>query len=261
MVVRRKPNYEKDGTNMKRFGMGYWLSAGLLAAFVLWTVLLGWVDVQAIGPRDSEVGFAALNGFVHNLTGVHFTLYHITDWLGLVPVAVGFGFAILGLTQWIGRKSLGKVDSDILLLGGFYLLTLGVYLLFEKVVINYRPVLIEGFLEVSYPSSTTLLVLCVMPTAMLQLNRRIRNAALRRWVLWGIGGFTAFMVLGRLVSGVHWVTDIVGGVLLSAAMVTLYVTAQRGLESKDSEPLFLLTKQILHGTIYYTRGGIVWMCS
>ena len=94
-------------------------SAALLLAFVLWTVLVRAVDVAPIGPRDSSVGFAALNGGLHRLTGVHLWLYTVTDWLGLVPIAVAFGFAILGLVQWIGRKSLLKVDGSILLLGGF----------------------------------------------------------------------------------------------------------------------------------------------
>ena len=200
----------------------FYISAGLLLAFLLWTILVCFVDVGAIGPNGSSVGLAGINGWFHQLTGVHMVLYHITDWLGLVPVVVGFGFAILGLAQWIKRKSILKVDFDILVLGGFYILTLAGYLLFEEFVINYRPVMINGYLEASYPSSTTLLVLCVMPTAMLQLKDRIKNAILRRCVLWSISIFMFLMVIGRLISGVHWLTDIVGGILLSWGLVMLY---------------------------------------
>ena len=194
----------------------------LLAAFVLWTIAISLIDVQAIGPQGSTVGFATLNGFVHNLTGTHMTLYVITDWLGLVPVAFGFGFAALGLAQWIKRKSILKVDGSILILGGFYIVTLAAYLFFESYVVNYRPVLIEGYLEASYPSSTTLLVLCVMPTAIMQLRGRIKNHALRKAITCAITSFIVFMVAGRLVSGVHWFTDIIGGVLLSAGLVMIY---------------------------------------
>ena len=197
----------------------------LLATFALWTLAVCLVDVQVIGPRDSAVGFAALNGLFHRLTGVHMTLYIITDWLGLVPVAFGFGFAILGLVQWIQRKYIWKVDRSILILGGFYIVTLAAYLFFEEFVINYRPVLIQGFLEASYPSSTTLLVLCVMPTAVMQLRQRIKNPVLRRCVALCITVFTVFMVGGRLISGVHWLTDIIGGILLAAGLVMLYDAA------------------------------------
>ncbi len=200
----------------------FYFALCFLAAFTLWTTALCFVDVQPIGPRNSVVGLAALNRLFHNLTGVHMTLYNITDWLGLVPVAFGFGFAICGLVQWIRRKNILKVDTDILVLGGFYIVVLAAYLLFERFAVNYRPILINDFLEASYPSSTTLLVLCVMPTAMIQLQERIKLKSLCQCVLIAIAAFMGFMVIGRLVSGVHWVTDIIGGILLSAGLVSLY---------------------------------------
>ena len=200
----------------------FWVGVGLLAVFVLWTVLICFVDVEAIGPRQSSVGFATLNGYIHNLTGVNMSLYIITDWLGLVPIGVAFGFAVLGIVQCIKRKSLLKVDRSILTLGGFYIVVMAVYILFEIVVINYRPTLIDGYLEASYPSSTTMLVMCVMPTAMMQLRPRIKNDLFRRCVMLVIAVFIAFMVIGRLVSGVHWITDIIGGALLSTAIVLMY---------------------------------------
>jgi undecaprenyl-diphosphatase len=198
------------------------LGAILLMAFVLWTVLVRFIGVRAIGPEGSSVGFATLNRYVHELTGVNWFLYIVTDWLGLVPIAVALGFAILGLVQLIKRKSLWKVDHSILALGVFYIVVIAVYAFFEMVVINYRPTLINGYLEASYPSSTTMLVMCVMPTATMQLNARIKNTALRRCALITIIAFTAFMVMGRLISGVHWITDIIGGLLFSAGIDLIY---------------------------------------
>lgn len=193
-----------------------------LAAFILWTAAIRHIDVQPIGPLGSPVGFATLNRFVHDFTGVHMWLYTLTDWLSLVPVLCALGFAILGLAQWIKGQSIRKVDRSILVLGAFYAAIMAVYLFFEKYVVNYRPVLIEGVLEASYPSSTTMLVLCVMPTTALQLRSRIKSKKLRRVVCAVIAAFTAFMVIGRLLSGVHWFTDIVGGTLLSAGLVLTY---------------------------------------
>ena len=194
----------------------------MLAAFALWTIALRFVDVQAIGPQASTVGFAAMNRFVHNLTGVHMQLYTITDWLGLVPLVFVVGFAFLGLVQWIQRKRLSKVDYSILVLGGFYVIVMAVYAFFEVFAVNYRPVLIDGILEASYPSSTTMLVLCVMPTAAMQFHSRIQNEILKRWVTVAMAAFTVFMVIARLLSGVHWVSDIIGGALLSAGLVLMY---------------------------------------
>ena len=119
-----------------------------------------------------------------------------------------------------------KVDSDILLLGCFYIVVLAVYLLFENLAINYRPILINGYLEASYPSSTTLLVMCVMPTSIMQFNMRISNKLLRNIVNIILTIFIGLMVLGRLISGVHWLTDIIGGILLSSGLVTLYYSVK-----------------------------------
>jgi undecaprenyl-diphosphatase len=199
--------------------------AGLIAAFALWTVLIQWVDVQAVGQNGTKIGFADFNVWFHQLTGVHMTLYTITDWLGLVPIFICLCFGVLGLVQLIKRRSLLRVDPDILLLGIYYVLVIACYLIFEMIPVNYRPVLIEGRLEASYPSSTTLLVLSVMPTLLFQLYRREINPKLRKAAAVFATVFSAFMVTGRLISGVHWATDIIGSILLSAGLFMLYRSA------------------------------------
>ena len=190
--------------------------------FALWTAAVCCMDVQPIGPLGSSVGFAAINRRFHEFTGVHLSLYILTDWLSLISIGFVAGVALLGLKQWITRKKLHKVDRSILALGGFYFLVIAVFVLFEVFPVNCRPILIEGELEASYPSSTTLLVLCIMPTAAMQLYRRIQNRRLRCGILSAIAVFTVFMVIGRLLSGVHWLSDIIGGALLSAAFVMAY---------------------------------------
>lgn len=198
------------------------LAVGLLVVFVAWTLLVKAVDVRPIGPEGSKIGFSAFNSLVHRTVGVNMSLYVITDWLGLVPIATVLGFAALGLCQLIKRKNLLKVDRSIIILGGFYVVVAAVFLLFEVLAVNYRPVLIEGCLEASYPSSTTMLVLCVMPTAVMQLASRIKSQPVKLAVTLLIIAFIAFMVIGRILSGVHWITDIIGGAILSAGLVGIY---------------------------------------
>ena len=194
----------------------------LLTAFAVWTFLIQTVDVQQIGPRQSVVGFATINGWFHRLTNVHWMLYTLTDWLGLVPIVVCLLFACVGFAQLVQRRSLLKVDLDILLLGVYYVLVIFAYLLFETIPLNCRPVLIEGILEASYPSSTTLLVLSVMPTLHFQAEQRLKNSALRHCIKVLTVLFSVFMVVGRLLSGVHWLTDIVGAIFLSGGLFLLY---------------------------------------
>ena len=149
-------------------------------------------------------------------------IYSVTDWLGLVPIIICMCFGVLGLVQLVKRRNLLKVDSDILLLGAYYVVVILGYLLFEMVPINYRPILIDGNLEASYPSSTTLLVLTVMPTLKYQSDRRIANPVIRKAITVFVIVFAAFMVIGRLISGVHWVTDIAGSVFLSFGLFMIY---------------------------------------
>lgn len=149
-------------------------------------------------------------------------IYTITDWLGLVPLFVCMLFGGFGFVQLLKRKSLCSIDYDIIILGIYYCIVIAFYLVFEVIPINYRPILIEGVMEVSYPSSTTLLVLCVMPSLSEQLNRRLRNIGLKKAIHILNVFFTALMVIGRLFSGVHWVTDIVGGILLSIGLFCIY---------------------------------------
>lgn len=200
--------------------------------FALWTLAISHLDVRPIAPDGSGVGFAALNATFHARTGVHMALYTLTDWLGLVPVGIMAGFAALGLAEWIRRRSLFRVDASLLVLGGYYVLVLAAYLIFESLSLNVRPVLIDGFAEASYPSSTTLLVLTVIPTAILQLRRRMPR---RAWYALSVilAVFALFMVGARTAAGVHWLTDIVGGILLSAGLVALYA-AVTGLISHET---------------------------
>ena len=211
---------------MKR--KSFYSGLGLLALFIIWTVALGFVDVGEIGPQGSSVGCATLNKMIHNITGVHMSLYTITDWLGLVPICFIMGFGILGLCEWIKRKNLFKVDFSILTLGGFYIIVMAAYIFFEMFVVNYRPILINGILEASYPSSTTMLVMCVMPTAIMQFNARIKNSGFKKCVNILITTFIAFMVIARLLSGVHWFSDIIGGALLSGGLVMIYYAIVNG---------------------------------
>lgn len=209
---------------MKDQGKRY-IQAGLLfiLAFGIFTWLVQTVDVKPFGVNGTNIGFSSFNTLFHRVCGVHMMLYIVTDWAGLVPIFVAMGFAVFGFFQLIRRRSLLKVDADILVLGVHYLVVATLYLVFEMAEpINYRPILINGFMETSYPSSTTLLVLGVMPTLVEQIDRRCKKDAVKALLRIGTVGFSLFMVVGRLISGVHWFTDILGSVLVSMGLFCIY---------------------------------------
>ncbi len=195
---------------------------GSFIAFVLFTISLCFIDVQPAGPQSSLVGYATLNLAVHQFFGIHHIWYTITDWLGLVAVLTAGIFALTGLCQLIHRKSLFLVVRQILILGAMYLIIIGSYLFFEKVIINYRPVILSSSLEASYPSSHTMIVTSILGTAIILLHQYLSTGFVRCILTLLCALVICVTIVGRLICGVHWCTDIFGGVLLSLSIISIY---------------------------------------
>ena len=207
---------------MNKKKRNFLISTILILLAVVFTILVKVVDVKAIGVNETNIGFATLNQFVFKTTGVNMIWYHITDWLGLVPVFMAIVYGIIGFIQLIKRKSLFKVDKEIMILGLFYIIVISLYIFFEKVIVNYRPILMNGFLEASYPSSHTLMAICLCGCSII-VNKKLFNNKITTFID-GLSVVIIFTtVIGRLISGVHWFTDIIGGMIISIALLmTLY---------------------------------------
>lgn len=196
--------------------------SGLLVMILI--VLVRFVDVRPIGPEGTSIGLSRLNGFFFRLSGVNILWYHITDWLGVAAILVAFLFAMAGFVQLIKRRSILKVDREILALGGLYIVVIGLYVLFEIVIVNYRPIIMPDGThpEASFPSSHTMLVCVIMGSAIMLIGKYLKEKPLCR-VLRGIcAAIIGMTVIGRLIAGVHWFTDIVGGILISIFLLSLF---------------------------------------
>ena len=208
-------------------------TALLFAVFIVFTVLVCKVDVKAIGPQGSSVGFAGINGAFAKLFPYSGTFYKVSKLLGYLAILVCLFFAAMGVLELLRKKHLGSVSNGILLLGALYVCVIVFYVLFAKVTVNYRPVLEDGALESSYPSSHTMLAICAFLSAAVQLGRAKGSTGFKkitRIVFWALA---ILMVITRTLSGVHWFTDIVGAVLLSAALLSAYRAALDIADEKD----------------------------
>lgn len=210
------------------------LTGILFAVFAVFTLLVRFIDVQPIGPAGSSVGFASVNGALFDLFGQNAALDKITDLFLLAALLSAACFAALGVLQLVRRKSFYKVDCDLYALAGFYVLVAVFYLIFELVTVNSRPVLVDGALEASYPSSHTLIVCSFLLAAMVQTKKRVKNKSLRTGLLAVFALIIVLTAVGRLLSGMHWLTDVLGGLILGAALGMLYLSVTRLLENSET---------------------------
>ena len=207
---------------MNKKKRNFFISTILILLAVVFTILVKLVDVKQVGVNGTSIGFATLNQFIFKTTGVNMIWYHITDWLGLVPIFIAMVYAFIGFIQLIKRKNIFKVDKEIMILGLFYIVVISLYVFFEKFIVNYRPILMNGFLEASYPSSHTLITICLCGSSII-VNRKLFNNKIAKFVNVLSLVVVLITVIGRLLSGVHWFTDIIGGIFIGGALLmTLY---------------------------------------
>ena len=205
---------------MKKTTRNFLLSTILTLLAVGFTYLVKIVDVKEIGIEGTNIGFSTINKLVFNEIGVNMTWYHITDLLGIIPILIAMIYTIIGFVQMIKRKSILKVDKEIIILGIFYIIVIMLYIFFEKCIINYRPTLISGLKEPSYPSSHTLIAICLLGSSIM-INKRFYNCKLAKYMNIFSITIICITVIGRLISGVHWFTDIVGGIIISSALLMI----------------------------------------
>ena len=200
----------------------YVLPSVLLICFVVFTILVRCIDVQPVGPENSLIGFATVNTAVHNFFGEHHLWYQLTQVFGILAIGVAAAFACVGLVQLIQRKSLLKVDRSVLALGFVYVAVIILYVLFEKLAVNVRPVITDEGLEPSYPSTHTMLILTILGTARYAVKKLLKNPKIVLILQILCLVIMVLTVIGRLICGVHWLTDIIGGLLISGALVGFY---------------------------------------
>lgn len=200
------------------------ISVILILLAIIFTILVKNVDVNTLGANGSNIGFSTLNRSVFDNIGVNMTWYNITNCLGIISIIIALAYVLIGLIQLVKRKNVFKVDKEIIALGIFYVILAAIYIAFEIFIVNYRPILMDGELEASYPSSHTMLTIFICGSAILINSNLFNDNKIAK-----ITNVVALIlmivtVIGRLLSGVHWFTDILGGIIIASALLMSYYT-------------------------------------
>ncbi len=206
---------------------------GFLALFFIFTILVTTVDVKPIGPLGSKVGLSSMNGGFAEAVGYSETWHSISGKVGYISFALPAVFAFIGIFQAIKRKSIFKIDSHLFVLAAFYVAVAAAYVAFEIFEVNYRPVILDEGLEASYPSTHTMLAICVMTTAIFELHMLLKNRKKLLILADALcASIMAVILVGRILSGVHWLSDIIAGALISGALVFFYLFGLSIINSK-----------------------------
>ena len=199
------------------------ISIILIIISILFTILVKIIDVQPIGVNETSIGFSTINKFIFNKIGTNLLWYHITDYLGIITIFIALTYTIVGFIQLIKRKNIFKIDKEILILGLFYIIVILLYIFFEKFIINYRPILIDNHIEPSYPSSHILMTLCICGSSIIINKKLYQNKFTKIMNILSII-IIILTIIGRLISGVHWFTDIIGGIIISTSLLMILYT-------------------------------------
>ena len=198
------------------------VGAAFFCLFIVFTILVKTVDVTYFPTEETTIGFSSLNLTVFQALGTNDLSFEVSEVMGLLILTAPVFFAFLAFSQWVKRKSLLKIDHDLWILFATYALTIAFYALFEIIVINYRPILVNGLIEASYPSSHTLLAIVIGGTSFLEVKNRMKWVWLKVSLMVLLSFLTVAIPMLRLLSGVHWLTDIIAGILLGTSMLFLY---------------------------------------
>lgn len=207
---------------MKKVRNDFIMAGVVLLISIIFTILVSTVDVQPSGISGTNLGFSTINHSVFDSIGTNDAIYLASEILGYIFIIPAAFFAVLGIIQLIKRKNFKKVDLHFYALLGLYIAVAATYVFFELVAVNYRPILIDGKAEASYPSSHTMLAITVLLSSFLMICRLVKNRTIKFVALGVTVVCSVAMAILRLYSGVHWATDIIGGILISVSLVLIF---------------------------------------
>ena len=194
-----------------------------LVLFITFTVMVRCVDAHYI-EDVGYLGFYTLNmnvnEFVRQQDNHLFDV--LTDILLFLSLATVLPFAIIGIHQLVKRKSLAKVDPLIYFMLGAYILSVVHYVTFILTSINASPLSTPDEIKQSYPSTHVFIFITYLFVALTGLFRYIKMSKVAKIsAICVVSILSIIMVIFRLYSGQHYLTDIIGGVLLAAFNITL----------------------------------------
>lgn len=196
-----------------------------MGLYIVLLVMLYSVDVTFEGVNGSRIGLSGINIPIRDAIGTNMIFYNISKYVGALGIALVGVLAVWFLVRIIREKSLKALTRKEYELGVLYLLTCVLYVVFSKIVINYRPIIKwdEEGPESSFPSTHAMIAVVIFGSFCCIAGNYIKNEKLCKLIRILCVILAVLVIVGRMLSGVHWFTDIVGGVLVALSLVFAYL--------------------------------------
>lgn len=190
------------------------ISCASLLLFLLFLIMLYTVDVKNIGAGVTKVGLCFINN--HSFMASNASMWDkISDVCMYLGIGVIGALFILGVVQLIQRKNILKVDKEILVFGCLVVLMIIIWLFFDKVlIVNNRPILVDGKVECSFPSTHIMITSFALLSGSYYLFKKINKKHLTIIMYVASAIIVTICFLGRVLSGMHFLTDAVCGLLM-----------------------------------------------
>lgn len=207
-----------------------------LVLFNILMILLCFVNVKEVEPFGKIGLYGFNNTYRHDYNK---TLDIISDVLLYLSIAA-FVAAVVYFAYGLIKNKFKKVDYRLLV---YFIITVCVvitYLIFDHVVkLNNRPNIIDGELEGSFPSTHVLMATYLLLPLTTLFFKEGREKDTKKIDLDTIVTTIAFVIIGamfvlRLWSGMHWMTDCIGGVLLGVFYFGFYYFITSFIKEKKS---------------------------
>ncbi len=205
------------------------MGLGFLFIFLILLILL--MSVDKASNIYKEIG-------LYNFNKIFLVDYYNESWDGFsdvilyISILFILGLIIYGIYQLYKRKSLFKVDKDIILTGFGFVFIIIIWFIFDKFIdINYRPIAVNGSAQTSFPSTHVMLAcFSLLATTRIILKRNTNELKYNIITYGGVSILVILCSLGRILSKMHWTTDVLGAIFISLAIFFIIIGLDKALE-------------------------------
>lgn len=190
---------------------------------LIFTILVSFVDVKIYNVTNTEIGLYSLNKIflVNSINSNYINI--ISNGIFLICLLVIILMLLLITFEYFKTKKINKNNLNFII---HFLIMVLIWIIFDKIlIINYRPILINGNIEGSYPSTHVM----VSTFVLLFLSDKLKKIFKNDKIFYIISiGLIIIQSISRILLTMHWFTDIIGGLLIGCLLFFTFLRGEYG---------------------------------